>query len=215
LVPLLCEYGVTGDDDFDPPVVTAFAGTASARKLQILDVSKPSFSKTGQPEATVTLPARGAFTHYFVAVSYTPFLDGYRDIDISEQKNIIGKKKMQVWTLPKPGDSAATSNRSNPRRRLYSKVVLKVTNPKTGEALPKASVLFEPDFLYGSPFTIKAKDNAEIEIKCFMTREDQNPVYVVPKGSTEGFDAVLTVTADSAPPGQPAPFTGTAAITIR
>jgi hypothetical protein len=173
-IPDICTNGVTGDDDDDPPIVNAWASSATTNFE--LEIGPLEFTQNGG-KAWVNVNS-GTYQTLLLHVSYTPFLDGYVGVGAFYTG-------WNALDLPDPGAP------NTARRKLYRQV--RITLQVNNQSLPGAEVQFEPEFAGGSAFTIEANSEAQIDIDCFTTRPGGNPVYVVPKSGTP-FDAVVNVT---------------------
>jgi hypothetical protein len=180
-IPDVCNNTVTGDDDDDPPIVTAF-GIKGTQQFTLL-TQNIEFSLNGG-QAQVYVPT--FLDHLFIIVSYTPFLNGY--LGATGGALYPG---VQTLILPDPGSPDTA------QRKLYGQVL--ITLQWNSQTLALANVQFEPEFDGSSPYTIQADAQGRIPINCFTTRPGGNPVYVVPQGQTNGFDAVVAVTPGQQP----------------
>jgi hypothetical protein len=173
-VPQICrELGTTGNEENDPPVVELYVnGTLSDDAVRSVGVTR-----SGSTRASIFVPTTPQAI-YLVTVSYTPFLSAYWAPHFPHPGRLLS------LTMPQAGFA------SDPRYKLFDKVIVTI-NGSDDRPMPGASVMWEPEFVGGSPYTTIANDQGQVEINCYQSRAGGNPVYVVSADGRVEFDTVI------------------------
>jgi hypothetical protein len=189
-IPSLCTQGVDGVEEDNPlPIATLVANYDATRGDEVRKVT----FKGDQTWAHVWIK-KSAKNAYLVTVEYTPFLVSYWAISPQEVNNLRLTSKFALKEIQLPEAGYNNDSNGNPQYHLFTKATITIKDANQN-LMRNAFVMFAPEFKWASPFSVKSDGNGVVEINCFTSRQDNNPVYVVSAdGQIEPFDATLKIT---------------------
>jgi len=195
--PPICKAGITGTEENlaeagEEPLVWIRYKKGKNSRAEFISSIVVSPSQKGVAEFAGFAGVSGETSEWFMYVSYTPFLDGYKSLN-----PVVGGFHLE--SLPLPGTPDEKHN-----HHLFAQFTVTVTDSK-GMAIPDAMVDFIPEleeFQGRSPFTIQADGKAQITILCFTYLGGFNRVTVSDKTGKYLFDGFIELTGRKDPNGQ-------------
>jgi hypothetical protein len=184
-LPQDCTNDATGDEDDTTPVVEVYRTRAKNIELLNNAVREVTFVD-GVGYANLFI-VNDPLSQYLLTVSFTPFLDAYTAL-------LLNHSGAQVIRLPPAGEKL------NAQQKLMRSVTVTIKDQNGQNVLRGASVIFAPNFIGSDPYFMQSSDtDGTIVINCLLTRPEGNPVFIVPKGTTAGFDTTINFSGATTP----------------
>lgn len=165
---------VSGDGQDDPPVVEFYKNG----KLQENAILQIEYDQFGNGRALLDAKTATNGDLLLMTISFTPFLSSYWTPTLTSSGQ-------QIVDLPPAGYA------NSPAEKIFSSLDLTVSDGD--KPLPRAYVMFEPNFSGSDAYTVQANDEGVVHIDCFQKFRDGNYIYVVSEDGSFTWEGTIHI----------------------